>query len=1135
MSRQSLDSLVRHVGRLTSEAEERQWTDSQLLRQFVAQRDETAFATLLRRHGPLVWAVCRRVLGQDADVEDALQATFLVLSRKAASIRRTNSVASWLYGVACRVAMNMKKTSTRRQRYEKRTANRSSEEPGAQAAFRELQALLDEEVVSLPEKYRAPFVLNCLEGKSRSEVAQELGWKEGTVAGRVAEARKLLQQRLARRGVTFSSALGAAALAPNATLAAMPAATVQAVLAVALGKTETVSASVVAVAEKVIKGMGMVKLKLGALLALAFVVLAGGMGLAAYQTWPREPPETPETSELPSGAKTSIRPQPDAQDHVRADRFGDPLPTGAIARLGTVRLRHGYIVSSLVFSPDSKFLISGGWDNTIRLWEAETGKEIRRLVGHDAEVSSVALSNDGKTLLSGSEDKTVRVWELETGKELRRLTGHQGEVISVAISRDGRTVASGSTDKTIRLWDAATGKALHEIAGQRGKVVSVAFSPDGKMLASTTAPWGNELEPPKEQDPRIRLWEVATGKSMGAFVGHGQGVGIVAFSPDGKTLASASNDKTLADVTLRLWNVATRKEIRRWEGTKDKKRFVTLTFSPDGKVLAAGVMAQADNSDLVNGLADDKYKILLLDATTGEQIREFETGKAWCIAFSPNGHLLASTGWDRTIQIWETKTGKVLHDFDAHQGNVAAVAFFPNGKTLATGSYDFTLRLWSLETTKEIRQFQGHRQGVHHLALSPDGKIIATASFDDTLRLWEVATGKEFFRMFRPIIGPVAFSADGKLLASGGPNGTIELYTATTGKPLRSLDCGQRNSVWALAFSPDGKTVAGGYTDKFIRLWDLDSGKKILRLEWGGTWTKCLAFSPDGKTLASGTSDPTIRLWEIASGKQRGQLLGHIPEVTALAFSPDGRMLASSCEQRAEKEVQLWEVETNKEIAKLTGHQSGVMSVAFSPDGRMLASGSNDTTVLLWDVSALRIKLRQHDLALSRPDLEEQWNRLANEDASKAYTAIWTLAAAHKEAAPFLGDRLMALVRSDPKRIQALIADLNSEHFAVRQTATDKLEKLGEMAEWELRIAVEKPASAESRKSIEFLLDKLHGPIKSMQALQALRAIEVLEKTGTREAVRILATLAEERRADRFTQAAKASLERLAKRRETLP
>jgi RNA polymerase sigma factor (sigma-70 family) len=285
MPRGPLNTLVRYIGKLAGTPVGPELTDAELLRRFVGEHDETAFAVLVERHGRLVRAVCRRLLAHEQDAEDAFQATLLVLARKAGSIHNRRSLASWLYGVAYRTALKTRTTIARRQKYEQRAEMRPPRGPVSEAALRELQAILEQEVQRLPEKFRAPFLLCCLEGKSKGEAAEELGWPEGTVSGRIAEARKMLQRRLTRRGITLAAALCALAVTEAATATPPPAlvtAAVRAALAFAAGKgvTGVVSARVVAIAEAVLRTEAATRLKV--VLALLVVLALTGVGAGAW-------------------------------------------------------------------------------------------------------------------------------------------------------------------------------------------------------------------------------------------------------------------------------------------------------------------------------------------------------------------------------------------------------------------------------------------------------------------------------------------------------------------------------------------------------------------------------------------------------------------------------------------------------------------------------------------------------------------------------------------------------------------------------------------------------------------------------------------------------------------------------------
>jgi len=435
MARRSLDRVVRHIRGLAHQPPGPKWSDAQLLDQYAAQRDEAAFAAIVQRHGQLVRAVCWHVLHQEEDIEDAVQATFLVLARKAVSIRKRVSLASWLHGVALRIALNARKATLRRRAFEKRSANRTPEQPVAEAALHELQALLDKEVQRLPEKFRAPFVLCCLEGLSKGAAARELGWKEGTVSGRVAQARERLRQRLALRGVTLSAVLCATALSADRSSATLSATSMGTVLASAAGKSSQLSAKAATLAESMLHRLWLGQLKWALAPVLLVTVLAVGMGLTF-----QKPAKIADGQIQPSPTAAGQNRQ---EEQPRTDRYGDPLPPRALARMGTVRFRHGDKVEVLALSPNGRTLAAASRDETVRLWDVATGKEVRRFPDHKGSLRFIAFSPDGTLLASGvSPSGIVHLSNVTSGKEVRQLQSPVPWLGHVAFSPDGNIVAA---------------------------------------------------------------------------------------------------------------------------------------------------------------------------------------------------------------------------------------------------------------------------------------------------------------------------------------------------------------------------------------------------------------------------------------------------------------------------------------------------------------------------------------------------------------------------------------------------------------------------------------------------------------------------------------------------------------------
>ena len=534
-------------------------------------------------------------------------------------------------------------------------------------------------------------------------------------------------------------------------------------------------------------------------------------------------------------------------------------------------------VGSVSFSPDGKTLAFGCGDNTIKLWDVASGKQLPPLIGHSSGVNSVSFSPDGKTLASGSGDSTIKLWDVATGKELKTLTRHIEPVNSLSFSPDGKILASGSYDKTIKLWDVATGNEITPLLkGHNQTVKSVSFSPDGKILTSGS------------YDKTIKLWDVATGKELKTLTRHIEPVNSLSFSPDGKTLASGSGDST-----IKLWDVATGKELKTLDGYSGA--VTSVSFSPDGKTLASG--------------SYDKT-IKLWEVATGKEIISLKGHNTLVISvsFSPDGKTLASGSNDKTIRLWNLGTGKPT--LTSHKRGVNSVSFSPDGKTLASASDDKTIKLSEVATGNEITSLTRHKRGVNSVSFSPDGKTLASASDDNDIRLWEVATGKEitFLTGHNGAVYSVSFSLDGKTLASASDDKTIKLWEVATGKEITTL-AGHKRGVNSVSFSPDSKTLASASDDNTIKLWEVATGKEITFLAGHSDTVKSVSFSLDGKTLASAGADSNIRLWDVVTGKEiPPSLEGHIEPVRSVSFSPDGKTLASASD---DKTIKLWNLYPN--------------------------------------------------------------------------------------------------------------------------------------------------------------------------------------------------------------------------------
>jgi WD40 repeat protein len=532
-------------------------------------------------------------------------------------------------------------------------------------------------------------------------------------------------------------------------------------------------------------------------------------------------------------------------------------------------------VNSVSFSPNGKLLATAGGDNTVKLWNTTTGKEIKTLTGHTNSVNAVSFSPNGKLLATAGGDNTVKLWDTTTGKAIKTLSRHTNSVTSVSFSPDGKLLVTASQDTTVKLWNTTTGKEIKTLPGHTNSVNSVSFSPNSKLLATGSA------------DTTVKLWNTTTGKEIKSLTGHTNSVNSVSFSPDGKLLATGSADKT-----VKLWNTTTHKEIKTLAGHTNSVN--SVSFSPDGKLLATG--------------SADKI-VKLWNTTTGKEIKTLtgHTDMVFADSFSPDGKLLATGSADKTVKLWNTTTGKEIKTLTGHTNSVNSVSFSPDGKLVATGSADKTVKLWNTTTGKEIKTLAGHTNSVNSVSFSPDGKLLTTGSADKTVKLWNTTTGKEIKTLtgHTDIVFADSFSPDGKLLTTGSADKTVKLWNTTTGKEIKTLT-GHTNRVFAVSFSPNGKRLATAGADNTVKLWDTTTGREIKTLAGHTNWVFAVSFSPDGKWLATAGADNTVKLWDTTTGKAIKSLTGHTNTVFAVSFSPDGKLLATA---DGDNMVRLWRLD----------------------------------------------------------------------------------------------------------------------------------------------------------------------------------------------------------------------------------
>jgi len=639
MPTNSTNQVIQHLRRVFLR-DEGGLTDGQLLGRFIADRDEAAFATLVKRHGGLVWGVCRRLLNQH-DAEDAFQATFLVLCRKAASIRRREMLASWLYGVAHKTALRAQRTAARRRAREKQVVDMPEPAVVEQDLWHDLQPLLDQELSRLPDKYRLVILLCDMEGKPRKKVARQLGVPEGTVASRLARARTMLAKRLVRHGLAVSGGALAAVLTEKAVSAGVPPSVVSSTIKAASlfvaghAAAGVVSAKAAALTEGVLKAMLLNKLKVATGVLFALSILVAGTGVLLLRVQAAHPVQRSE--------QRSTQPAAEGKPQVPERKMPVWKERAVLDASGAY---------SVAFTRDGKLLASGGNQSEVFLWDAKEPKLKQKLAWDQNAgwVWAVNFSPDGKLLVTGSVPVgavvgapiTLIMWDVATGKPKTTLMDKGSGVLSLAFSPDGKVLVSGHADKAVRVWDLTLGKVKWVLKGHVGEVKSVAFSPDGKILASGS--W--DRKGPKFTG-EVKFWNPETGKLERTFIDQSPtAVESLAFSPDGRRLAVASTGlKEEKDQVkgssiylghVSMYDIA--KKSLQWRATVDGGVY-SVTFSPDGKILASG---------------NDNRTVTLWEAESGKRRQNLEGhgNCVWAVAFSPDGASLASAAWDQKVRLW---------------------------------------------------------------------------------------------------------------------------------------------------------------------------------------------------------------------------------------------------------------------------------------------------------------------------------------------------------------------------------------------------------------------------------------------------------------------------------------------------
>jgi RNA polymerase sigma factor (sigma-70 family) len=1183
MPKAPFSDILQYLRRMYPAEDAADRPDSDLLNRFVTQGEDAAFTVLLERHAAMVMGVCVRVLGDLHGAEDAFQATFVVLARRAPSIALRGSLGPWLYAVAQRIALRAKAQITVQRNRERRYSDMPRAARLDEHSWQELRSVLDEEIGRLPEKYRAPLVLCYFEGKSQDRAAKELGWAKSTLDRRLSRGRELLRKQLIRRGITLSAAMLATALCEKVAGAAVSATitinTVKAATSVLAGKVVAggyISARALALAEEAIVGLLAMKGKL-VLVVIVIGLAVGGVGWAGYGALEEQAPPDREAKTQAPAAKDQASVTAKKNQPIATDRYGDPLPEGAVGRLGSLRFRHDGDTTALVFTPDGNSLV-GRTDSGVIIWDPANGKVrhrlpvLQNLVSGDA--GGMELAPDGSTLavseyhrFDGNEEAEIAFWDLRTGKKSRTLSLPKGEAkqyYRLCFSPDGKSLAWSSANEGIAyVFDLASGQVRATIGVRNSVAVyNLAFAPDSRTVAA--AVYSNDRKT-FGRNHGVQIWDFNTEKVI----------------------------RTIYDLPARI--LPDTRPIRDLPPRKPEITVGKLAFAADGNMLAIAI----------------KDRISLVDPTTGIELGHLEAkmGQTVGLAFTGDAKKLVSAHEDGSIHVWDLDSKNEVRKFGGgHLDRFGlSMAISPDSKTVALGTNSEYVQLWDLASGKELfSECKGHESKVFQLAFSPDRKTLVSANSvyrQGQILLWDWASGQRL-RVLPENAHALSFSPDGKRLATltvfRGENDvrSVPIWDVASGKKVILNAVPDANQVRALIFSPDGQKLytldqSSDPQNYAVRHWNLATGKQdrewimphkirpgpvpvlaadgktvyaydhkgdisIIDVDLGRervlasperVWS--MTPSPDGRVLASGMDAkiPVVRLWEVATVKEICFLNGHEARVFAMAWSPDGRLLATGdgsgrmawyngllqspmfwniTTLDVATTVRVWDTAAGKELACFGGFKGGVFSLAFSPDGDSLAAGLSDTSILIWDVSKV-ISTFSPPPKLVNGELESYWADLAGDNAGKAHQGIGLLVAAPKQGVPFLRSRLQPVAGADGGKLQQWITDFGSNDFGIRQAAARELTKVDVQAIVPLQKALKENTSLEARRRLEQILKTIRdGP--GPDTLRTIRAIMVLERIGSPEAQGVLETLAKGAPGARETEEAKASLERLAPR-----
>jgi WD40 repeat protein len=618
---------------------------------------------------------------------------------------------------------------------------------------------------------------------------------------------------------------------------------------------------------------------------------------------------------------------------------GEPAPADGVV----VTLEgHTEIVSTVAFSPDGQYVMTGSFDKTLRVWETRTGKEIKVFggaSGHQDLVLSVAFSRDGRILASGSSDKTAKLWDMPLSSPLREFT-QPDAVTTFAVSPDGAKLATAAKNGTVRVWNTADAKELFSLTGHAGSVKGVAFSANGQLLATCGS------------DKTVRFWNAVNGQAMAVLGAHPAAVNAVLFGPNNNTAYSAGEDGTLEF----------------WQWPSPAPPMNTLSIKRTIVAASAAIRGLAvipTGSHILTGSSDKTLK--LWNTVNGIMERSFggAEGEVTAVAVSRNGILVAAGGTDKSVRLYtlaDAKQQGVLQTASA----IRSLAFSPDNQKLVAACDDGSLPTWnvvyspgqpiSADFGKPGLAF-AHGAGLTKAAFGVDSTTLYAIGRDKTIVVWKLSSDVPIKNLAHAnLVDAVAFNASGTLLATGSHDGTLRIWDVAKGQQVRQITAHKvpmMSQIYCLAWSPDGKQLVSGSLDHSLNLWDAAAGTLVREFKAykEGAALPLLGASTVGLLCSTPGHGPSLAAARAFPGSaEENSATGHREAVFCAAFSPDGKLLASGGSDRT---IKIWNVVNARVLHELVNpnldvatnaaqaHPGWVYSLQFTPSGTRLVSVGN--------------------------------------------------------------------------------------------------------------------------------------------------------------------------------------------------